>query len=777
METSEKFGKDAHYPKDGDFAALLNWHLNRGTRPNAHPERPGRRWSSKEFAGKVGLNERVVRNWRADRNRPNDLTSIERELFGDSEAHDAWRQDLRTVYDGKVPAGQTEPPPLLTAHFLGREKDVSAILRALLDSPAAVAVMVQGGPGIGKTTLTHAIAAHTDIIRRFGADNRWFVKLETAATTAAMQDAIMRSLGCDPGRGFKAALLTLRDRQGLLILDNLETPWDLTSERRDTEDTLAGLAALPGLALLASFRGRERVAGPPWALVHSLAQLEASAAEKLFCRVSGRTFPKDQFLAEFTKALGGVPLAIELVANRAYGETSLAELWKQWTELGAFLAEHTDFGRDRLTSLPHSIELSLKSSRMTDGAMRLFRLLGQLPAGLAPQDREALLGKAAFQADESLRRIGLAVARDGRLDLLPPIREYAARRQYSQAEALAAWPEHYLNLTRRLGETIGTTADEGAVARLQPDLPNLDAAFQAMLRAGRREEAMASLAGFGRLTLLASWPSPMLRELAASCHEAGDILGEANSIMSLGDVALRRSDHDAAQTAYEQALPLHRKVGDVFGEANCIKGLGDIALRRSDHDAAQTAYKQALPLHRQVGDLIGEANCNLALGHIALRRSDHDDAQTAFEHALLLYRKIGGVLGEANCIRSLGTIALVRSDYDVAQTAFEQALSLHQKVGDMLGEANCIKSLGSVAIGRSDHETARIAFQQAVPLYRKVGDVLGEANCIWSLGNIALARSNHKAARTAFERALPLYRQIGAAWGETACLEGLKNLS
>ena len=67
----------------------------------------------------------------------------------------------------------------------------------------------------------------------------------------------------------------------------------------------------------------------------------------------------------------------------------------------------------------------------------------------------------------------------------------------------------------------------------------------------------------------------------------------------------------------KEALPLYRQIGSVQGEANCINSLGDIALARSDHDAARRAYEQALPLYRQVGSVVGEVNCIRGLSNLS----------------------------------------------------------------------------------------------------------------------------------------------------------------
>ena len=655
-------------------------------------------------------------------------------------------------------------PPLIptvlvpTPLVVGRDTDIGIITAAL--TPGA-AVFVHGPGGIGKTTIILQ-AAHHDAVKARFLDRIWFVELDAATDRDTFDSQLLLSLYLSPTDGFTAATDRLRQAPALLVLDNLETPWE--ADPLAIEARISQLAAIPDLTLLASFRGDEHVGGARWSLRHPVAPLSDPDARALFLEIAGAAKATDPDLPAFLDALGGVPLAIDMTARRAARAATLAGLWGEWGRLGSEVASQTTGTRHRLTSVTHSIALSLLSSRMTPDAHRLFAILGQCPAGLAPQDRIALLGDAAFAAEEALSGIGLAHLRaDHRLDLLPPVRDHA-RRAHQPADADAtSWCRHFLDRARTEGGKIMRDGGAEALAVLTPEVANIDAALRTASELGLRQPAVAALDGvYGLLSASGAGSPAALAVLAQACRAADDAASEAACHYWDALISFDRSDQEGARSRYEEALPLYRRVGDVPGEANCIRSLGDIALRRSDHEGARARYEEALPLFRRVGAVLGEASCIRSLGDIALRRSDHEGAQARFEEALRLFRRVGAVLGEANCIRSLGNIAFARADYEEARARYEEALPLYRRVGAVLGEANCIESLGDIAFRRSDHEAARARYEEASPLFRRVGDVVGEANCLLGQGRLAAGLGDKASARSQAEAALALYQRMHA---------------
>jgi tetratricopeptide (TPR) repeat protein len=763
-------------PTTSAFGRSLDQHLIDGTRPSGTPDSKGVPWQNKEFAKAVGehssegpKSERTIRNWRNGETLPSpaDLEGILQALFGGKPHYVDVRADLTDKYHRDRDRGEVtrEPDaprsslPTKPLRCLGRDDDLRSVIEALLAQRDDTAVLVLGGPGMGKTTVTRQAAVDPTVVEKFG-QRRWFVELETAANAEAIEKATTIALGLDPASaGFDSALARLGLAPGLLVFDNLETPWD--GEREKVEALLTALHRVLGLALLASIRGNDSPAGVRWTRRRTMHQLESPYDREMFLDIATDVKANDPDLDPLLALLGGVPIAIELVAQLAAPHDSLHAIRTEWDRVGSALATRRGMDPSRLTSLEVSLELSFQSARLGVSGRRLFAILGQLPAGIAPDDLDALLGTTAFDARQGLLASGLGFERGGRLDLLPPIRDHARRLHPPPNADSPLWRDHYLALAGASSDQMGTRDGAAAVHRIATELPNLDAAIRAAISADALLVTADAISGImNAMAATGLGTTAALRELAYACHAAGDIAGEARTIDAMGYVAFCRSDYAAARKAYEEALPLYRRAGVIQGEANCIQGLGDLALRRFDHAAANKAHDEALLLYRKVGDFLGEANCIQKLGEIALQRSDHETAQRAYEQALPLHRQIGSVLGEATSIACLGEIAFARSDHGAARKAYNEALPLFGEVGDILGKANCIQRLGDIALAHSDHEAAPKAYKQALPFYRQVGNIRGEANCIKALGDIALARSDHEAARTGYERALGLYQRI-----------------
>ena len=178
-------------------------------------------------------------------------------------------QTLANLRNGQIP----EPPPPdaspipLPDRCVGRNDETNRIVAALTAGANPTAVLIQGPGGIGKTTLTQEAANHPSVVARFN-HHRWFAELETATDRDTFDSQILLALGLDPTQGFPAALRRLSQSRALLVLDNLETPWEAAGPA--IEYRLTTLAAIPGLALLVSFRGQEAIGGARWTLRHRL---------------------------------------------------------------------------------------------------------------------------------------------------------------------------------------------------------------------------------------------------------------------------------------------------------------------------------------------------------------------------------------------------------------------------------------------------------------------------------------------------------------------------
>ena len=551
---------------------------------------------------------------------------------------------LRSLRPSSVPvaSGSPEAPrgpafPLTSAlpasrPYSGRQAEVKRLSEAL--ASGALPTRVLGPPGIGKSTVALAALHDSGVASRFGG-RRLFVRCDGVFDAAALASAVLRSAGGQPAGDLLAALVAwLKQGPSAIVLDNFETPWD--GDAAGVEQLLVEITAVDDIALAITMRGSDLPLGPHWSPdpLHVRPLPEAQAREMFLAIAPARA--DDPLLNRLLADLAGVPLAIELMAHVATDEADLARLKARWgTERTEMLRRHLD--DPHRASIAASVSLSVACPRVTPAARQLLEALGTLADGLSARDLGALFPKEGLGASRVLRGVGLAFDEGDRLRMLAPIREHVARAHPPQPEDRQRVIEHYLGLVRALGPKAGAEGGAEAVARLAPEAGNVEALLLAGLEAqdpGPAIEAAIAWAECARFSGLGT-----ARPVEAARRRAtGDAQREARCCAALGDLALARSDHDAARARYEEALPLFRRVGDVLGEANCIKGLGNIALERSDHDAARARYEEALPLYRRIGEPYSIGVTHRALARVA--RSD-DERDAHLRQAEAAWRSIG----------------------------------------------------------------------------------------------------------------------------------------
>jgi len=236
------------------------------------------------------------------------------------------------------PAGATGAPPLpVASRCFGRDDEVEALVAAVCAVPPRPAAVL-GPPGVGKTTVTVAALHAPRVARRFG-DRRYFVRCAAAASHGTLLNAIALALCFElapagPGGGLEARIVShLASAPALLVLDNAETPWEAEVAAGDAglEELLARLAALPELALVASFRGAERPLRPSWGETLRLEPLPPDAAREAFLDVAGEAYRTDPLLDPLLAEVGHLPLAVVLLAAQAEG-TPLADVRRRWRQ-------------------------------------------------------------------------------------------------------------------------------------------------------------------------------------------------------------------------------------------------------------------------------------------------------------------------------------------------------------------------------------------------------------------------------------------------------------
>lgn len=648
------------------------------------------------------------------------LTSAEREAFMAAATRSG--DEREPVTDSVVtPDRHSLPPaaplPLTPTELVGREEEVAAIL-SLVARPEVRLVTLTGTGGVGKSRLALEVAHRTD--------SAAFVALAPLADPSLVPSVIAATLDLPDmaGAGGGALAEALRDRSGLLVLDNFE---HLLAGATVVADLLAGCPRLTVLVTSRAplrLRGEHELAVAPLALPSSTRdadpmEVTESSAGKLFDDRARSVSPRFNVtvenagdVAQICWRLGGLPLAIELAAAKM---KLLAPV-----DLLARLDNALSVGRSRdLPERQRTMRATLDWSYqlLTAEEQTLFRHLAVFAGPFRLEAAEALAGPRVppheiLGALEGLVEQSLVtVTHDGadgtRYSLLEPVRQYAADRltQHGEAHAVGwAFTAYYLHYAEQAAPHYRGPDQVPWLRRTEEEAANLRVAITGALSLGDGEAA----ARMCWELWLAWWISGRFREgqrwVSEALQHSLSPYARSRALLVGAIARYAQSDFADALEWWSRAADSARESDDPVGVAYGISGRGLALLSLGRVDEAEHAIREGLRIAVEQNEEWLTGLTRIWLGTLLLASGHARDSVAVFEGAIEGARRRGDRLVIYVGLFNLATANLALDDEDRAESLFRSSVKLSHETRDV---ANLAFALDGLAIVEGRRGNAR----------------------------------------------------------------------
>ena len=640
-----------------------------------------------------------------------------------------YRLVVEGAADDSRPLRTLEPPsnlPNEATTLVGRTAEIERLAEELSSGRI---VTLTGPGGSGKTRLAVGVA---EVVRGRFPHGTWFIDLAAIRDPALFESTIAATLNLRESseRSLADALRDhLRDRQVLLVLDNLEQLLP------DAATAAAGLIrAAPGVRILATSRELLRIAGERGYVVPSLGVDDGVALFEDRARLQRPDLVIDDAtratIHAISERLDGLPLAIELAAARVriLSPAAILDRLGQTLDLAGGQRDRPERQRTLRSAIDWSHEL------LTEPERRLYRRLAIFAGGWTAEtassvvDPDGDLGIDLFEgleslADKSLIRIEADIhaalpggADETRFSMHELLRQYADERLTAAGEREELGARHAAvmrTIAEAAGARILTAEGEVTLRQLDHEQHNMRAAVEWSRTHGDSSVGLSVLGATwrwfqqrGRLREGRTW----LKELLDRQDPGVDPRVRMAALSADGGLGYWMEDFEGARVSYEESLALAEASGDPRLIADANYDIGFLFAVSAEPEKLQAHEQRAYDIYRQLGDDIGADKADQALVLGTILTGQYAEALEKSHVHLARFRARGSYFQVADTLTAMSAIAYRLGDPIGAWRRIAEGLAIFSERDAASGIARALGMAALVEATYGDVEHgARIA--------------------------------------------------------------------
>jgi tetratricopeptide (TPR) repeat protein len=278
---------------------------------------------------------------------------------------------------------------------------------------------------------------------------------------------------------------------------------------------------------------------------------------------------------------------------------------------------------------------------------------------------------------------------------------------------------------------------------------------------------------FERGLVYLPWGLAAAQAVAGMNVPQDEILVAASLAHNYGLLLRHVGKHRAAGEVFRTELTLRQLTGDRSGEADTLLWIGNIALRQAELSEALEYYNQALAIYGDAGNRSGVGTALRYLGRIAQRQGYLDEAEDYYKSSLQIAEQTGNLPSQIWICSYLASIFQERGRLEMAEASYRQALHISRASGDWQGEGLVQSFLCDLALDRDQVDDAEKLGWESLHLSRLAADRPTGAYTLLSLARVAMRRKESRRARTLARESLTDMQEMCDRAGEVAALRVL----